>query len=490
MEEKGSQSKKVLWVLLGCLGLVVVFCAAAVIAISAWFIFLNRDPGRSTEDLFQDSVLVEPSTPQPSPSIPPTSTPLPELEPSQVPDDQASAPTDSSPAPDPHAAQRARIEANVAQIRGLEPLKPVVPTLLTMEQLRIRLEEDLLEEYGPEEARADAITLSAFDFIPPDFDLQAFILDLYTEQIAGFYDPENDEFVIISNDDDFGGIEQLTHAHEFVHALQDQHFDLEALEDESLTSEEVFAMQAFVEGEATLVQMQVLESGFFDINDLADLLMDILGSSITLDMEILESAPTVLAHELEFPYLNGMEFVQTIYQQGGYDAVNQVWNNLPTSTEQIIHPERYLSNDQAIGVSLSSIDDVLGPGWKLTDEDTLGEFYLREYLAQQLDGFQVELAATGWGGDQYVVYFNDELNQLVMLLRLAWDSPADQTEFEAAYTGYADGRFGATSDVQPTSGRCWTGEDVICLKSIGEETQIILAPEIGIANLIASTQSQ
>jgi hypothetical protein len=488
MEEKSAQSKKGLWALLGCLGLVVLFCAAAVVAASAWFFIINRQDDVATEIIFQEAVLEEPLISQPSPQLPPTNTPLPKGEPVQAPEDQTNVDNGSSQTLDPHALQRSEIEANVSRIRGLEPKDPVIPTFLTTDELRIRLEEDLLEDYGPEEARIDALTLSAFDFVPADFDLQSFILDLYTEQIAGYYDPENDEFVIISGDDDFGGVEQLTHAHEFVHALQDQHFDLEMLDDESLNSEEAFAMQAFVEGEATLVQMKFLESGYFDLNDLADLFMDLIGATASLDMDILESAPPVLAHELEFPYLNGLEFVQVIYDQGGFEAVNDVWKNPPTTTEQIIHPDRYLSGNPALDVSITPLDDVLGQAWELTDEDTLGEFYLREYLAQQLDNSQVDLAATGWGGDRYVIYFNDDIDEAALLLRIAWDTPADRDEFESAYIIFADQRFGFPSDQRTESGRCWIGDDVICIKSIGEDTLIIRVPAVDIADSIASSQ--
>ncbi len=488
MEEKGDQSNKGLWVLIGCLSLVVLFCAAAIVAVSAWFIIINRQEDSGSEIVFQEASLEEPLNSRPSPQLPPTNTPLPKGEPSRTPEEQANVDNGSSQTLDHHALQRSEIEANVSRIRGLEPKDPVIPTFLTTDELRIRLEDDLLEDYGPEEARIDAITLNAFDFLPADFDLQTFILDLYTEQIAGYYDPESDEFVIISGDDDFGGLEQLTHAHEFVHALQDQHFDLEMLEDESLNSEEVFALQAFVEGEATLVQMKFLESGYFDINDLADLFMDLLGAATTADMDILDSAPPVLAHELEFPYMTGMAFVQTIYDRGGFEAVNDVWKNPPTTTEQIIHPDRYLTNDRALEVSITPLDDVLGQAWELTDEDTLGEFYLREYLAQQLDNSQVDLAAAGWGGDRYAVYFNEQTDETALLLRLAWDSPADQSEFESAYTNFAELRFGFPSEQRTESGRCWIGADVICLKSIGQHTLIIRAPAVDLADSIASSQ--
>ena len=145
---------------------------------------------------------------------------------------------EASPAEDDTlASQRDKIEANVVEIRELQPLASVNPVLMTTDELAERMEEEFAEEYGPAEARYDAIALSAFDFIQPDFDIYQFTVSLLTEQVAGFYDPETDEFVIVSDEDAFGALEQLTPAHEYTHALQDQHFDLERLDDESMDSE-------------------------------------------------------------------------------------------------------------------------------------------------------------------------------------------------------------------------------------------------------------
>ncbi|NIT57160.1 MAG: hypothetical protein GWN00_13275, partial [Aliifodinibius sp.] len=71
---------------------------------------------------------------------------------------------------------------------------------------------------------------------------------------------------------------------------------------------------------------------------------------------------------------------------------------------------------------MQPLTDTLGVGWQRLDEDTLGEFYLREYLAQQLEGGLVESAASGWGGDRYTVYWNDEAEEIVMVLKLVWDT--------------------------------------------------------------------
>jgi hypothetical protein len=72
-------------------------------------------------------------------------------------------------------------------------------------------------------------------------------------------------------------------------------------------------------------------------------------------------------------------------------------------------------------VALAPLADTLGDGWKLVDEDILGEFFLREYLDQQLATTLARRVAEGWGGDRYAVYWNEDESALVMAFRLVWD---------------------------------------------------------------------
>jgi hypothetical protein len=371
---------------------------------------------------------------------------------------------------DPNAAIRAQIEQDVSELRALKPITPVVTTLLTRAQLGQRITTDLFAEYTPEEAARDVIALSAFDFLPSDFDLYSYSQELYTEQIAGFYDPETDEFVVISEDDTLSANEQLTHAHEFVHALQDQHFNLDVLDDESLTADAAAAFTAMIEGEATLIQSLYLFAGDIDVGAL-------FAEMETLQTPVLDSAPPILVNSLTFPYLSGMTFVQTLYNQDGLAALNNAWANPPQSTEHILHPERYLANDTPQLVTLPPFTATLGSGWQLADEDVLGEFMLREYVGQQLTRTQVDTAVTGWGGDRYAVYYNEANDQQVMVLRIVWDTAEDATEFAALYPNYPVALFNTAGALSGNGRECWTTPtELICLTQNERETLIVRAP--------------
>jgi hypothetical protein len=380
---------------------------------------------------------------------------------------------------------REEIEANVVEVRGLEPEDSVEVTLLDREELRERLEGELLEDFSKEEARDNAIVLSAFDFIPKDFDLYGFTVDLLTEEIAGFYDPETNEFVLINEDAEYDVLEKLTYAHEYVHALQDQHYDLDQLDEESLDSEASMALTALAEGDATLVQTLYLLEGYMSQAEL----MEALTKSMEVDTAVLDSAPPVLSRQMLFPYLEGASFVEALYARGGFDAVNQAWESPPESTEQILHPERYFAGDSPQIVSLAPLTDTLGSGWEMIDQDIMGELFIREYLVQQLEDRLVDIASTGWGGDQYAVYWNEADEDQVMVLRIAFDSPDDNEEFQEAYRGYPGGLLGAKSSKQRDGGLCWEGaEEVICLYSVNDETLIARAPNLSLASLVAAEQ--
>ncbi len=383
-------------------------------------------------------------------------------------------PAEIQSANDPNAALRAQIESDVSRIRGLEPVEPVVTTLLTRDQLQQRVENDLFEEYTAEDARNDTLVLSSFDFLERDFDMAGFIRSLYSEQIAGFYDPETNEFVVVSEDDTLDAGEQLTHAHEFVHALQDQHFNLDSLNDDSLNADASAALTALAEGEATQVETDYMLSGNINLGDLLLTALD------ALDSPVLNSAPPVIAHSLTFPYTAGQQFTQALMDGNGYAAVDDAWANPPQSTEQILHPDRYLAGDEPQIVALPPLTDTLGAGWTLVDEDVFGEFMLREYLGQQLNGTQVDTAVTGWGGDKYAAYYNEADDALVTVLRVVWDTAQDSTEFAALYSNYPARLFKVEGEI--ANGReCWQGDDVICLAQDGLETVIVRAPDLGMA---------
>jgi hypothetical protein len=152
------------------------------------------------------------------------------------------------------------IEKQVAAIRNLQPTGDFIRATLTSEQLQERVTRDFLSDYSIEDAKEDVIVLSTFGLLNSEFDLHSFYIDLLSEQIAGFYDDETKEMVVVQ-DLTFSGPEKLTYAHEYVHALQDQHFDLKnglQFSDEICEQEmeRCSAVRALLEGDATFLEFE------------------------------------------------------------------------------------------------------------------------------------------------------------------------------------------------------------------------------------------
>lgn len=372
---------------------------------------------------------------------------------------------------------RAEVEAAVSELRGLELITPIEPVLLSREQVQDRFAGEFAAEMTPEEARFDVLSLSAFDFLGRDYDLYSAQVSLYGDGVTGFYDPETAEFVVVSDGALLDPASQLTHGHEYVHALQDQHFGLNALNDDALDSEARAAARALAEGEASMVTWLLVNAGdFYTRREL-----DALRNDSRQGSDTLSDFPPVLVKTLGFPYNEGMLFALALYRENGAEALNDAWTNPPRSTEQILHPDRYLAGDEPQIVAMEPLTDTLGAGWALIDEDILGEFHLREYLDQRLPTMTAARAAEGWGGDRYVVFWNEATESLVMALRLVWDTPNDALEFAEAWPAYAAALTDANGAPQPDGSTCWRGSDVICFLQAGGESLIVRAPNVATA---------
>lgn len=382
--------------------------------------------------------------------------------------------------PDVNAAVRARILTAVEDIRGLQAKTPITPTLLSRADYTERLQKEFEADLDRTEIANTTLALYALNFVPRDFDLYATYLSLYSAGVAGFYDSETNEFVVISDDQTLSVAEQVTHAHEFVHALQDQYFNLDELDSQDLDSEASAALRALAEGEARFVE-NVYITQYLNRAELAQLFQE----SADSDTAALSEVPQFMLDDLLFSYTDGLDFVTALYDADGFDAIDNAWADPPLSTEQILHPARYLAGDAPQLVTLAPLTSTLGTGWRRVEDEILGEFYLREYLAQELSAGIVERAATGWGGDRLAVYYRDRPDGIVMALRLAWDIQADSQEFVDAYEQYAGRMYNTPGQNLDSGTMCWQGADITCLaRGADGDVLVVRAPDETLARRV------
>ena len=159
-----------------------------------------------------------------------------------------------------------------------------------------------------------------------------------------------------------------------------------------------------------------------------------------------EGVPPFVARLQAWPYDQGMRFIGALEARGGLDEVDEAFVDLPTSTEQIIHPERY-PNDAPTPVDVPDLSRELGPGWEDLDVMSIGEAWLQIALGLRLDGSQADAAAAGWDGGTYRAWSNG--TDTAVELSTAWDSARDAEEFAASMTEWIDQGDGPATVLEP-----------------------------------------
>lgn len=325
----------------------------------------------------------------------------------------------------------------VGQLRGLKILSPVKSGAKSRQEIEQEIIRGFEEETTPEEIEATNKTLKAYGLVPRDFNYREFMIRLMTEQVAGFYKPKTKELFIA----DWNDLEQQkpVMVHELQHALQDQHFNLGRFEKwPNGDGDREMAIHALIEGDATALmynyQLKPMGGDVTKLPSLTSFADQTLEQAKREKQDVYVSAPMALRESLVFSYIYGAAFVQELLKKRGWAGVSQAFTDLPQSTEQVLHIEKYLVNELPIKVALPDVSKQLGDGWRRLDADINGEFGYTLILAEFIGKKDAQQAAAGWGGDQSVLYEHAKTGQLMLTHLSHWDTEKDATEFFRAYT--------------------------------------------------------
>jgi hypothetical protein len=343
----------------------------------------------------------------------------------------------------------AEVLRETSELRKLPMLRQVRSGAQTRAEIEQMLVRNLNESSTPEQMLASETVLKKLGLVPADFQLRPFIIKLLAEQVAGYYDPKTQEFYLADWIDLDG--QKPVMAHELTHALQDQHFNLRRFEDwPKHDSDAELAVHSLVEGDASFLMTQYVMHN--PARQIAFLKAMVAGGDASTEQ--IEKAPRVMRETLLFPYFQGMTWVGQVYKRGGWDAVSAAYKNLPKSTEQILHTEKYYANDEPQKVVLKDISASLGRGWRMADNDVEGEwgFYLLldEFL-QSTDASKK--AAEGWGGDRYALFVGPGKSDVVVAQKTVWDTKQDAREFFDAYVQRTTKRYGVEPSEVAAAGR-------------------------------------
>jgi hypothetical protein len=303
--------------------------------------------------------------------------------------------------------------------------------VIPREALAAQMKRDVLAELEPTLVRGITENLYALGAVPANHDYEQTILLILGSQLAGYYDPRDKAMFLL---DDLGADgSAATLWHELVHALQDQHYDLQPkLKWSSGRGDAMSAVQALAEGDATSAMLDVMLAP--QGQTALDLPAGMLGQSMGVIEALpeLESVPPILKRSLVAAYADGLTFVNALREKGGFAAVDAAWRDLPTSTEQILHPEKYEKREGPLAVAPPPPPEA-GPKSVLF-LDVLGEQGLRFVLEEWMPLVSAAAGASGWGGDQLAVFAEGDRRAVGLHLTLDDEEHAKQT-FEAIVRG-------------------------------------------------------
>ncbi len=347
----------------------------------------------------------------------------------------------TSPAPAPPAggsnnpeflATADEVMRDMSEITGWRLKAPLKKSIRTREEIHAYVVSEMDDEKDAKERYASARSAEAFGLLPKNFDLDSFMVDLLTEQIAGLYDPKKHEFYIadwIEPDE-----QRMVMSHELTHALQDQYFHIDAWTRAARPNDDAeLARDSVLEGSAMagMLEYELRDKGF-KLRDLPDFDPSVFLGDLT-DTPMLKKAPAFIKDSLMFPYFDGLRFSMSVLRTGGWGGFDAIFAKPPANTQQIMHPELYRADKVPAPLKVDLPDGVPGTAWNKLEENAMGEFGWKEVLKQFLSEGQEGKIAAGWDGDDYATFQQKDTKQLMLFTRERFDSEADASAFFGAY---------------------------------------------------------
>lgn len=341
-------------------------------------------------------------------------------------------------------AEADRILAEIATARNLPVTGPVNVDVVDKPGIREFAKRSMYEHVSHEEMQLMGRIQASLGVIPRNVDPEQVILDLLEDGVAGFYDPKEKTLFI----GDF--VDKVTLSmvvgHEIAHGLQDMHFDLNKHQEPLRhRSDEESARRFLIEGEAQATYLAWVSRGG-GLSSIDDAVLDAMGNQV-LDLAAMTSTYPILVRSLQLPYADGTATVTRLVRDKGWEAVDALYDQLPETSEQMLHIDKLLAREPPIPTKLDvGVLQAMKPGTTLAWHDTLGEAELLSMLADVQRSTVARRAAAGWGGDHYVAVewggdrqgTNASDVPLLVVAVTVWDTEDDAEEFEEVFGEYLD----------------------------------------------------
>ena len=361
-------------------------------------------------------------------------------------------------------ARTDQVAKEVAKVRGL-PLKHAIPNeVVDRDELRARLVKLAADRKTASATAAEGLGLARWGMIPLATDYTHMLVDLLTDQIAGYYDPETKKLTISKAAGDDATWADMVLVHELDHGLQDQTFDLTKFDDlPDSEADAAAARHALIEGDGIALMIEVAFTRAHKAPPWGD---PTIAAQFAQAMAVptgdsLDAAPLALREAMMFPYRAGFVFVAALRRRQTWRAVDAAFRRPPKSTEQILHPEKYVADE--LPVTIAATAPAALPDYAIAHTTVWGELGFDLFLASHgVDPHLADRAAAGWGGDRVITLAkagDTRPERAVGLARFDWDTEVDAIEAHEAAVRALDGAIpGATVDHRDTFTR-WLALD-------------------------------
>jgi hypothetical protein len=358
----------------------------------------------------------------------------------------SSSNVDADPMSSPATAQAQALADSLlprlVRLSGLPSKGPLRLRSQTQAQVRTYVQSRLAKEMPPEEVAGVHDTYALLGLIPDTLDLKALLLDLYTEQVIGYYDPASRTMYVLSGADP--DVLRPVLAHELVHALQDEHESVDSLIAPSRGNDRSNAAHTALEGHATLVMFAVLAEDAVggqhvdpaSLPNPAEQLRSGLEAQNT-QFPVFARAPAVIRETLMFPYIAGADFVYRLWSADkGKPHRAPMDVLLPQSTEQLMHPQskfiaqRDSPTELRFSAPAAAAQVSKDTTWRVTRDETMAELETAIFLEHYL-GKPGRSIAEGWDGDRYQLA-KDKQNNKALTWYSVWDDAASADRFANA----------------------------------------------------------
>lgn len=384
-----------------------------------------------------------------------------------------------------------RLKESLEAIRQLKFKEPVKLKYQSQKAFAGYVQESLKHEYpGDKMERYERMLIRA-GLLKSGTKLRTSLMSMLDSQTMAHYSPSDETFYLLQTDASALELD-ITVVHELQHALQDQHFGLGELIEEAMKAgdeDRANALKFVFEGEATYVMtvFALRQAGLGEdavgrplranakLNrkqTLVQMSQQPMTEKQMKSMAALESAPLYLYRVMSDPYSLGAVTILEVKKRGGWAAVKALFDHPPSSTEQVLHPEKLSPpRDEPTPVRLLDVSKHFGPGWSLADQNTVGELCLN-ILFELWVKDQRDSASAGWDGDRLVSYerkVGDKVHTAIVW-QLVFDSDKDAKEFAVAYAKLQRAKYklGAMTSVHGEIRSQTAGEEhLICLKNSG-----------------------